>query len=103
MAGQPSEIRQYSIMSPFEYILKVVVEQSNSFAIQCDTNKPLYLTTKEIDSFIALYHNKIWSRKWYHQLMSHFITVTAWLLYKRDCSSTYEALYFQVEYRRKPV
>uniref|UniRef100_H2L551 PiggyBac transposable element-derived protein domain-containing protein n=1 Tax=Oryzias latipes TaxID=8090 RepID=H2L551_ORYLA len=44
-----------------------------------------------LDSLIALYRTKIRSKKWYHRLMFHFIdmtTVTAWLLYKRDCSST---------------
>ncbi|XP_023195555.1 piggyBac transposable element-derived protein 3-like [Xiphophorus maculatus] len=44
-----------------------------------------------LDSLIALYRNKIRSKKWYHRLMFHFIDmtiVTAWLLYKRDCSST---------------
>uniref|UniRef100_A0A3P9I8W3 PiggyBac transposable element-derived protein domain-containing protein n=1 Tax=Oryzias latipes TaxID=8090 RepID=A0A3P9I8W3_ORYLA len=43
-----------------------------------------------LDSLIALYRTKIRSKKWYHRLMFHFIdmtTVTAWLLYKRDCSS----------------
>lgn len=100
----------YDVFS--EDILEVVVEQSNLFTIQCHTNKPLYLTTKELDSFIALYHNKIWSKKWSHQLMSILSTWPQWL---PGCSTretaaavgweegTYEALYFQVVYRRKPV
>lgn len=44
-----------------------------------------------LDSLIALYPNKIRSNNWYHLLMFYFIDmtiVTAWLLYKRDCSST---------------
>ena len=44
-----------------------------------------------LDSLIALNRNKIRSKKWYHRLIFHFIDVTivtAWLLYKRDYSST---------------
>lgn len=36
-----------------EDILEVVVEQSNVYAIQCDTNKPLNLTTKELEQFMG--------------------------------------------------
>ncbi|MED6240745.1 hypothetical protein ATANTOWER_027178 [Ataeniobius toweri] len=36
-----------------EDILEVVVEQSNLYAIQCDTNKPLNLTTKELEQFMG--------------------------------------------------
>ncbi|CAL9684256.1 unnamed protein product [Knipowitschia caucasica] len=41
------------------------------------------------DSLIALYRSKIRSKKWYHRLVFHFIDmmiVTAWLLYRRDCT-----------------
>lgn len=44
-----------------------------------------------LDSLIALYHNKVRSKKWYHQLVFHFldmIIVTTWLLYRRDCAGT---------------
>ncbi|KAJ8409212.1 hypothetical protein AAFF_G00242330 [Aldrovandia affinis] len=44
-----------------------------------------------LDSLIALYRNKIRSKKWYHRLVFHFldmIIVTAWLLYRRDCEGT---------------
>ncbi|MGH0165991.1 UNVERIFIED_CONTAM: hypothetical protein FKN15_049846 [Acipenser sinensis] len=37
-----------------------------------------------LDSLIALYRNKIKSKKWYHRLVFHFldlIIVTTWLLY----------------------
>uniref|UniRef100_A0A8C6WVW5 PiggyBac transposable element-derived protein domain-containing protein n=1 Tax=Neogobius melanostomus TaxID=47308 RepID=A0A8C6WVW5_9GOBI len=42
-----------------------------------------------LDSLIALYRSKIRSKKWYHRLVFHFIDmmiVTAWLLYRRDCT-----------------
>ncbi|XP_041868396.1 piggyBac transposable element-derived protein 2-like [Melanotaenia boesemani] len=50
-----------SIKSPYEYfkmffsedILEIVVEQSNLYAIQRDTNKPLNLTTKELEQFMG--------------------------------------------------
>lgn len=44
-----------------------------------------------LDSLIALYRNKVRSKKWYHRLVFHFldmITVTTWLLYRRDCEGT---------------
>ncbi|MGH0158816.1 UNVERIFIED_CONTAM: hypothetical protein FKN15_047671 [Acipenser sinensis] len=44
-----------------------------------------------LDSLIALYRNKIKSKKWYHRLVFHFldmIIVTSWLLYRRDCEGT---------------
>lgn len=37
-----------------------------------------------LDSLLALYRNKIRSKKWYHRLVFHFlgvIIVTTWLLY----------------------
>ncbi|XP_039469062.1 piggyBac transposable element-derived protein 3-like [Oreochromis aureus] len=40
-----------------------------------------------LDSLIALYRNKVRSKKWYHRLVFHFldmIIVTTWLLYRRD-------------------
>lgn len=43
-----------------------------------------------LDSLISLYRTKIRSKKWYHRLLFHFldmITVTSWLLYRRDCTS----------------
>ncbi|KAJ8367176.1 hypothetical protein AAFF_G00324550 [Aldrovandia affinis] len=48
-------------MSPLQYfkqffsedILEVIVEQSNLYAIQCDANKPLNLTTKELEQFLG--------------------------------------------------
>lgn len=44
-----------------------------------------------LDSLIALYWNKIRSKKWYHRLVFHFldmIIVTTWLLYRRDCEGS---------------
>uniref|UniRef100_A0A669E9M9 PiggyBac transposable element-derived protein 3 n=1 Tax=Oreochromis niloticus TaxID=8128 RepID=A0A669E9M9_ORENI len=44
-----------------------------------------------LDSLIALYRNKVRSKKWYHRLVFHFldmIIVTTWLLYRRDCEGT---------------
>ncbi|CAK6951131.1 piggyBac transposable element-derived protein 2-like isoform X2 [Scomber scombrus] len=44
-----------------------------------------------LDSLIALYRNKIRSKKWYHRLVFHLLDmtiVTAWLLYRRDCDGT---------------
>ncbi|XP_033911326.3 piggyBac transposable element-derived protein 2-like [Acipenser ruthenus] len=44
-----------------------------------------------LDSLIALYRNKIKSKKWYHRLVFHFldmIIMTTWLLYRRDCEGT---------------
>uniref|UniRef100_A0A3P9JWZ2 PiggyBac transposable element-derived protein domain-containing protein n=1 Tax=Oryzias latipes TaxID=8090 RepID=A0A3P9JWZ2_ORYLA len=49
------------IKSPYEHftmffsedILEVVVEQSNLYAIQCNTNKPLNLTTNELERFMG--------------------------------------------------
>uniref|UniRef100_A0A3B4ZMF2 PiggyBac transposable element-derived protein domain-containing protein n=1 Tax=Stegastes partitus TaxID=144197 RepID=A0A3B4ZMF2_9TELE len=41
-----------------------------------------------LDSLIALYRNKVRSKKWHHRLIFHFldmIIVTTWLLYRRDC------------------
>ncbi|XP_023804735.1 piggyBac transposable element-derived protein 2-like [Oryzias latipes] len=57
-AGLP---KSDDIKSPYEYfkmffsedILEVVVEQSNLYAIQCNTNKPLNLTTKELEQFMG--------------------------------------------------
>ena len=37
----------------YEDILEEVVQQSNLYAIQCDTNKPLNLTTKELEQFVG--------------------------------------------------
>ncbi|XP_048048348.1 piggyBac transposable element-derived protein 3-like [Megalobrama amblycephala] len=50
------------IMSPLQYfkqffsedILEVIVEQSNLYAIQCDANKPLNLTIKELEQFLGI-------------------------------------------------
>jgi hypothetical protein len=44
-----------------------------------------------LDLLIALYQNKIRSKKWHHRLLFHFldrIIVTTWLLYRRDCEGT---------------
>ncbi|KAJ8351854.1 hypothetical protein SKAU_G00233300 [Synaphobranchus kaupii] len=44
-----------------------------------------------LDSLIALYRNKIRSKKWYHRLVLHLLDitiVTARLLYRRDCDGT---------------
>ncbi|XP_058868693.1 piggyBac transposable element-derived protein 3-like [Acipenser ruthenus] len=44
-----------------------------------------------LDSLIALYRNKIKSKKRYHWLVFHFldmIIMTTWLLYRRDCEGT---------------
>ncbi|XP_047446638.1 piggyBac transposable element-derived protein 3-like [Mugil cephalus] len=44
-----------------------------------------------LDSLIALYRNRVRSKKWYHRLVFHFLDmtiVTAWLLYRRDCEGT---------------
>ncbi|XP_054462494.1 piggyBac transposable element-derived protein 3 [Anoplopoma fimbria] len=43
-----------------------------------------------LDSLIALYRNKIRSKKWYHRIVFHMLDLTlveAWLLYRRDCQS----------------
>uniref|UniRef100_A0A8P4G9Y2 PiggyBac transposable element-derived protein domain-containing protein n=1 Tax=Dicentrarchus labrax TaxID=13489 RepID=A0A8P4G9Y2_DICLA len=58
---QASLPKSDNIMSPYEYLkmffsedlLEVVVEQSNLYAIQCDTNKPLNITTKELEQFMG--------------------------------------------------
>ncbi|XP_070819483.1 piggyBac transposable element-derived protein 2-like [Chaetodon trifascialis] len=49
------------IMSPLQYfreffseeILHVIVDESNIYAIQCDPNKPLNLTTSELEQFLG--------------------------------------------------
>lgn len=49
------------ILSPLQYfrkffsedILQVIVEESNLYAIQCDPNKPLNLTTNELEQFLG--------------------------------------------------
>ncbi|KAE8280141.1 hypothetical protein D5F01_LYC22281 [Larimichthys crocea] len=49
------------IMSPLQYfreffskeILEVIVQESNLYAIQCDPNKPLCLTTNELEQFLG--------------------------------------------------
>ncbi|MGH0179012.1 UNVERIFIED_CONTAM: hypothetical protein FKN15_003272 [Acipenser sinensis] len=54
--------RSDDIMSPLQYfkqffsedILEVIVGQSNLYSIQCNANKPLNLTTKELEQFLCI-------------------------------------------------
>lgn len=54
--------RSDDIMSPFQYfmqvfsedILEVIVGQSNLYTVQCNANKPLNLTTKELEQFLGI-------------------------------------------------
>ncbi|XP_058880827.1 piggyBac transposable element-derived protein 3-like [Acipenser ruthenus] len=54
--------RSDDIMSPLQYfkqffsedILEVIIGQSNLYAIQCNANKPLNLTTKELEQFLGI-------------------------------------------------
>ncbi|XP_049958238.1 piggyBac transposable element-derived protein 2-like [Schistocerca serialis cubense] len=42
-----------------------------------------------LDSLIALYRIKIWSKKWYLRIVFHLLDLTvvnAWILYRRDCT-----------------
>lgn len=44
-----------------------------------------------LDLLVALYRNKIRSKKQHHRLVCHFldmIIVTSWLHYRRDCKGT---------------
>jgi len=58
---QASLPKSENIMSPNEYfkmffsedILEEIAQQSNLYAIQCDTYKPLNLTTKELEQFMG--------------------------------------------------
>ncbi|MGH0137134.1 UNVERIFIED_CONTAM: hypothetical protein FKN15_015830 [Acipenser sinensis] len=59
--------------------------------VQCPSSVLMYNTsvggTDLMYSLIALYHNKIRSKKWYLHIFFHFMDrlhVNAWLLYRRD-------------------
>ncbi|KAA8578391.1 hypothetical protein FQN60_004513 [Etheostoma spectabile] len=46
-------MHQKKMFHAYPDLLEVVVEQSNLYAIQCDTNKPLNITTKELEQFMG--------------------------------------------------
>ncbi len=56
-----------NVLPPIEYfrmfftddILEVIVEQSNLYAMQCDANKPLNLSTKELEHLLLAYSHSM--------------------------------------------
>ncbi|KAK7880568.1 hypothetical protein WMY93_032793 [Mugilogobius chulae] len=60
MARKPSRSEDYFKMFFSDNILSVITEQSNLYAIQCNPSRPLNLSTKELEQFIAT--RMFWSK-----------------------------------------